>query len=608
MSSLTAFLKKINTEYAELHKAYENYFWISYMGDHSVDVKKNKALQALDTFRGNEALRVEAEVLLLNASEKNRARLQTWIDFFDVYQMNAVASSLKSEIDALESVILQRMTSRTEGYVDMSTKKFMATPALKMRTLIRTSPDEDIRKACFDAMETLALENVDEYVQLVELRNKFARELGYNDFYDYKLRKLEQTDKKTLFSLFEDITKKTEGSFAKIRTLAKSDKGLRKPWNFGYKMAGDFTAEEDAYFQFDEAVLQWGRSFSALGIDFKQGSLQLDLLNRQGKYSNGFCHWPTLVNYNSGKRAPGAANFTCNVVAGQVGSGSEGYNTLFHEGGHAAHLLNSTQRDVCLNHEYAPMTAAWAETHSMFLDTMFSSIEWKMRYAKDTEGNAYPFALFKRINEKLHLLKPMLITRIIFVSTFEKEVYELKNPTAEKVKKIARKTHRTYTDLDGDSLSALNVPHIYSWDSSCAYHGYGLAEIALSQWREYFYKKYGYIVDNPAVGKEMQETWKWGASKSFNEAIKLATGKKLSSKSLIKDVTQSPAKVLKQAESRLEKMKQVKQWHKPVKLNASIAMVHGKKKIADNQVSFEVMAEKYAKWVKKEASKNKKLS
>ena len=36
----------------------------------------------------------------------------------------------------------------------------------------------------------------------------------------------------------------------------------------------------------------WGRSFAAMGIQYKGATMTLDLLDRKGKYSNGFCHWP----------------------------------------------------------------------------------------------------------------------------------------------------------------------------------------------------------------------------------------------------------------------------------------------------------------------------
>jgi hypothetical protein len=199
----------------------------------------------------------------------------------------------------------------------------------------------------------------------------------------------------------------------------------------------------------------------------------------------------------------------------------------------------------------------------------------------------------------------MRILSIAMVATFEKEVYELTTPTPEKIITLAKKTYKKYTDLSADSLALLNIPHIYSWESSCSYHGYGMAEIALSQWREYFYQKYGYIVDNPKVGKEMQKAWQWGASKSFAECIKLVTGKKLSSRALIQDITRSPNATIALAKKRLKRMEQVKVSHKPVNLNASITMVHGTKKIADNKQSFEHMATKYATWVRKMAGANK---
>jgi len=156
----------------------------------------------------------------------------------------------------------------------------------------------------------------------------------------------------------------------------------------------------------------WGRSFASLGINYRGGKLQLDLLDRQGKYNNGFCHYPSIVNFNDGKRNPGAANFTCNVVYGQPGAGSQGMETLFHEGGHAADRLASEQVDVCLNTEWPPASIAWAETHSQFLDTMFSSIEWKIRYLKNKDGEIYDCLVhdskgfvrtLKKLN-KIHLL------------------------------------------------------------------------------------------------------------------------------------------------------------------------------------------------------------
>lgn len=603
MSNSQKFLDELNHSFLKLHKNYEELFWTLYMGDKSVGPKKDEALKAFDAFRSNKSLHDQAVTLQTKSTPALKKRLQIWIDFFDQYQMSDSAKEIKAQIASLETQIEKKRSSRTEGYIDPHTKKFTSASSIEMRTMTRTNPDEKIRKACYQAREEMALDCLEEYVSLVKLRNTFANEMGYEDFYDYKLRSNDKMTKDELFGLFEDISKKATGHFDKIRDLEKEKPGLRHQWNLSYMMAGDFTKEEDQYFQFDQALFRWGRSYSALGIDFKGGKLKLDLLDRKGKWNNGFCHWPDLVHFEKGKRVAGSSNFTCNVVAGQIGSGVVGLNTLFHEGGHAAHFLNVEQKEVCLNHEYAPMSVAWAETQSMFIDTLFDSIEWRQRYAKNEAGENYPFELFARKEQKLSIFKPSHMLSIIFVCTFEKEVYELKNPTSEKILKIAKKNNRKFFDMREDSLFALNIPHIYAWESSCAYHGYGLAEIALSQWREYFYKKYGYIVDNPKIGKEMKTTWQWGASLNFNESIKKATGKKLSSSAFIKVMTMSPEKTIKQAKLRLERMKSVKEYTKAVNLKADIKMVHGDEVIADNKKSFDLMAQKYSKWVKKMATK-----
>ena len=52
--------------------------------------------------------------------------------------------------------------------------------------------------------------------------------------------------------------------------------------------------ELDPYFPFEGAVDAWARCFAALGIQYRGATMRLDLCDRPGKHSNGFCHWPQV--------------------------------------------------------------------------------------------------------------------------------------------------------------------------------------------------------------------------------------------------------------------------------------------------------------------------
>ena len=601
MRTTPQLLKFLNEEYLKLHREYEKYFWMSYMGDHKVDSKMNAALAKRDAFAADAKLRNEVAEHLKGAHKEEKVRLAYWLRYFDCYQTPDKLKKLKEHINAIESKIKKSQTTAKEGYIDPKTKKFVPASRLKMGGAIRTEKDEGLRKAYWEGVQSLATRNLKEYVERAKLLNQYARALGFEDFYAYKIHTEEGMTKKELFKIFNDLHNKTKYALKDIRKLEKeSMPGLRKPWNFGHKMSGDFAKEDDQYFPFDQALTRWGRSFAALNIDFKGGELRLDLLDRKGKYSNGFCHYPDIVSYKHRRRYPGAADFTCNVVYGQVGSAANGYHTLFHEGGHAADRLNSIQTEACLNTEYPPASTAWAETHSQFLDTMYASIEWRVRYAKNDKGEPYSLDLWERKVRRLNVLAPLGLSAIVAVADFEREIYETKNLTVPKVIAIAKKTARKYMDYSVDTLWLLNVPHIYGWESTCSYHGYGLADLALMQWREYFYKKYGYIVDNPNVGKEMERVWKLGSSKTFKEFVKLATGKPLSAAATIKDLTMGVPEVLKRGKERIARLKRVPEHEGPIKLNAHIVMESGLKPIADNKKSFEDMAKKYALWLAKQ--------
>jgi hypothetical protein len=105
-------------------------------------------------------------------------------------------------------------------------------------------------------------------------------------------------------------------------------------------------------------------------------------------------------------------------------------------------------------------------------------------------------------------------------------------------------------------------------------------------------------VDNPNIGKEMQKVWALGGSKTFPEFVKLATGKKLSAASYIEGITRSVPGMLKLARERIKTLERKPKYTKPIDIDATVVMVHGKTTIADSKKGFENMARTYAAWLK----------
>lgn len=596
MQEITDFLNQLNQEHLSTHAAYEDLFWRFNMGDHSVKEDKNAAEADRNTFRTNSEYAHQVKVFLEVAKGDQKLSLEHWRRFFSCYKAPKELAELRAQIAKLENDIEGRWANREEGYIDPHTSTFVKASRGQMRTMMQVNDDEAVRQACFEAVDKLAVQFVDELIELVNMRNQYARALGYEDFYAYKLAIGEGMTKEELFSLFDQIYEATKFGFSKIRQLEERMPGLRKPWNKDYMLSGSFKQQRDPYCQFVDCLPRFGRSFAALGVSFQGGTMRLDLVEREGKHDNGFCHWPRLVHFQNGKRIPGESNFTCNLVPGQVGSGDLAGKTLFHEGGHSVHILNVENAETCMNTEYVPLSAAWAETQAMFFENMYASPEWWDRYAKDADGNSFPFSVYEAQCQSEQPKKPLQFMHYIAVVDFERQLYTTPDLTKDMVLRMARKNGAKYYDLSVQHHLILQISHMYEWESSCYYQSYGLAELAVAQWRFYFYEKYGYIVDNPEIGPEMYKVWQHGACYSFKEFVKMATGRELSPNAYLGEITSSLHEQLTITKDRIATLATKPEYVGPISLDGHFMMVHGEEVIADSAQSFEAMAESFRRW------------
>ncbi len=609
-------LEEINERYLQVHTEKENAFWNSKMGLSGTksDDFEIKELAYLQFVGKSQAPKIREELArqdLQHSPEKKQA-LEAWLRFFQAHAIESPdAQALKDKIVNMEGKLSEARGTMKLGMRHPLTGNFQACSSVKLSLLLRTASTEAERRNAFEALasiENYVLENG--FLEIVKERNRLARSLGYADYYDYRVQVNEGFSKDKLFDILDDLRKKTSDAAEQAVDELEKQHGVmaREAHNFGFLTSGDLIAQMDPYFQFSSALHRWGNSFAALGIAYRGATLQLDLLDRPGKYENGFMHGPIPAYRKQNQFSPATINFTSNAIPGQRGSGHRALETLFHEGGHAAHFSNIDMPAPCFSQEYAPTSVAFAETQSMFLDSLIEDADWQSRYARDTQGNHIPKELILKNIVRKQPYIAFQIRAMLSVCYAEKAIYEMPETelTSHNIMRSLRRIESELQFLKRGVRPILSVPHLLAGESSAYYHGYVLAQMAVAHTRHFFKNRDGHLCDNPKVGPDLAKFyWQPGNSQTFFELVHSLSGSELSADALVKDATRSVADVEAEALAAIEHEKEIPHFQGKVKLDAKISLVHGDEMVAtlEQGGDFEVWEEKCRIWLDAQAPK-----
>jgi Zn-dependent oligopeptidase len=354
-------------------------------------------------------------------------------------------------------------------------------------------------------------------------------------------------------------------------------------------------------------VRRFGRTFAALGIGYRGAELVLDLLDRPGKYENGFMHGPVVAWRRGGVHVPARIQFTANAIPGLVGSGQRAAQTLFHEGGHAAHFANVDMPAPCFGQEFAPTSVGFSETQSMFLDSFLDDPAWQRRYAADAAGTAMPLELALRGVETRQPFAAWHARAMLAVCYAERALYEIPPEdlegelAPERALAAVREVERRLLFLErGSPRPVLSVPHLLSGDSSAYYHGYVLAEMAVQQTRAFFEARDGHLVDNPRIGPDLREHyWEPGNSRTFDELVRGLVGAPLGAGALAGELERTPEAAVAEARAAIARLAGVPPANGSVELDCRLCIAHGREIVAElGSAGFEACAEEFAVWIR----------
>ncbi len=612
MSELSTYLDQLSKDYLVLHTKKEDAFWEAKMGlgsDPALSQKKcsdaevavSKFIQNADYLKKLRAFSKDG------ATPDELIALKGWEMFFEANVIeDPKAQALAEEIINMEGALLVKRGGMGLGYIHPTTGEKIHASTNELSNMLISEKDEAMRKAAYEGLLTIGpFVLANGFIEIIKARNELGRLCGYEDYYDYKVQKAEGLTKKKLFELLDDLEIKTrEANKNAVESFIK-EKGeqAREPWNFRYLRGGDLAKEQDPYHPFSHSLERWARSFSAMNIKYRHATLTLDLIDRKGKYENGFMHGPMPSFFDHGKWNAARINFTANAIPNKVGSGVDALNTLFHEGGHAAHFSNVLMNAPCFGQEFAPTSVAYAETQSMFLDSVISDADWLEKYARNEAGEPMPFELIAKSIREGQPFIAMMIRSMLGVCYAEKAIYEMSEAelTSENIQRVLAELEKRMYALPASPRPILAVPHLLAGESSAYYHGYVLAEMAVQQTRKYFMEKYGYIADNPNIGPELENGyWKFGNSERFFDLVKHLTGKPLTGDALIAEANRTVEQAIAEEKRLVEHAHTNSTDGATPNLQADIKVVHGNEKITEfTNGDFSKANEEFKNWVVK---------
>jgi peptidyl-dipeptidase A len=168
----------------------------------------------------------------------------------------------------------------------------------EVRELLRTSADQDLRRETWEASKSVGRAVEGTVRELARLRNRLAREQGYENHYarSLELQEIEAPELARIMGLLESAT---DAPFRELKRDIDTKLGLKfgvdavMPWHLSglfFQRATDIAGIDlDRYFEEEDLEDLTRRTFDALGLDVRGVISSSDLYEREGKNQHAFC-------------------------------------------------------------------------------------------------------------------------------------------------------------------------------------------------------------------------------------------------------------------------------------------------------------------------------
>lgn len=448
--------------------------------------------------------------------------------------------ALPKQVDA---ELLKQIVTRANA-IEMRFNVYRAKVAGKeltdseVRRVLHDSLDSSQRQAAWEASKGVGHEVAQDLRTLVELRNKSARELGFDDFYALQFT-LNEQESDDVLAMFDELDRLTRGPFQEAkgdidRRLAerfKIETAELRPWHY-----------HDPFFQEPPAVYETSLDAAYTGVDipelcrkFYQGiGLPIDevlkhsdLYEKRGKNPHAFC---------SDLDRQGDVRVLANVVQNEYWMG-----TMLHELGHSVYSSRYIPRSL----PYVVRTDAHilaTEGLAMMFERFSKSAEWLSEMGVKVADPA----AFSATGQLMRRNKLLIFSRWCQVMLrFEKELYRDPDQDLNGVWwSLVERYQQVERPAGRDAPDYASKIHIVV--APCYYHNYMLGELFACQLHQAIAKKLFpksdprtlVYANQPRVGTFLQKhVFDPGRTLTWNELTRFATGNELQPAAFVADLT-----------------------------------------------------------------------
>lgn len=381
----------------------------------------------------------------------------------------------------------------------------------QIQKIMETETDPKIREKAAAAKTESGDLIADDLVDLVKMRNDFAKKKGYDNYFDMKLTEDYDINPEELDKLLSDVAEKTKVSNEKVMAETKAD--LAKAFNIAPEDLRSYhyglicgedpeKAVNDAIKTKEQVVEISKKAYTGMGYNIDEMPIVLDLFPRENKNTHGFSFPIT-----PGADARILANLTNNVSS---------VDTLMHELGHSVFTV---QTDASLPYMEQDTTSTMTEAVAMMMGDMIRT-EGLAKDLVSPEVNA-------KFENSLGKEESKFVGSSMAIIDFERQMYENPDQDLKTLWHDMNVKYKGRSEQDIPTNDWATVPHFLSHPAY--YQNYFRASLIKAQLYEALTEKFGgKLTENKGTAEYLDNNlFCYGGSKTDDENLIEITGKPL---------------------------------------------------------------------------------